>query len=462
MYRPLVLLFGAGTALRLFAAYGDWPAFFANPDSISYMDAAHRGLFSYPERPAGYPVFLRVVHGATFGWFPAEVALQHALGLAAGLLLYAALRRLGMSRPLALLPSGAILLGGDQLFYEHAILSEALFTFLLVGALYAAVRALDERPAAWAAVAGALLGGAATVRTVGVFLLPAIALWLLFARSGPWRGRLLPAVACVVAGVVPLAGYVGLQAHYTHDVMLSRTSGWSLYARVGHFADCDKFTPPRGTKGLCQDIPASKREGPVVYFHDASSPARLLLGQPPAGDAKLGAFARQAILHQPLDYAKTVGKDMLRYVYPEIGRHVPASGTPPDGLLFSNASGRFQGPALYLIGTYWHPVVPNHRASDVLARYQRMVRVHGFLLPPLFLLAVAGLWPADRRRRAGIALLGGGALLVMAVPAATLLYGWRYAVPVLPALVGAAMLGGSALVDAWRARKPAARTQVPA
>ena len=121
------------------------------------MDAARDELFKYAERPAGYPAFLRAVHLVTFDYFPATIVLQHLLGIASGLLVYATVRRLGASRPLALVPTAVVLLGGDLIFFtEHAVLSEALFTFLLTAALYAAVRALDERPALWAAGAGVL------------------------------------------------------------------------------------------------------------------------------------------------------------------------------------------------------------------------------------------------------------------------------------------------------------------
>ena len=62
MYGPLAVLLAAGVGLRLVAMLPDWPAFFANPDAFSYMDAARDELFKYAERPAGYPAFLRAVH----------------------------------------------------------------------------------------------------------------------------------------------------------------------------------------------------------------------------------------------------------------------------------------------------------------------------------------------------------------------------------------------------------------
>ena len=287
---------------------------------------------------------------------------------------------------------------------------------------------------------------------MGVFLVPALAVWLLFARAGAWRERLGLAAAAAAGAAVVLGVYVGGQAAATDDVGLSRTGGWALYARVARFADCDRFRPPAGTDGLCQpDVPPRARSGATFYFHNSQSPAWRVFGPPPAGDDKLGAFAEQAILHQPLDYARVVGKDILRYVDPDIGTAVPFSGTGPDGDSGSvNENPLYEPQARAAVAAYWRPVEPRRGAVELLSDYQRVVRVHGPLLPLLLIVAIAGLVPAPRRVRAGIVLLGGAAILVMVVPAATLLYGWRYAVPVLPALVGAATLGASALVAARR------------
>jgi hypothetical protein len=453
LYLPLVALLGVGLALRVVATVGFWPAYIANPDSFSYLDAAGGELFKYAERPSGYPFFLRISDWAFFGHFPLLVALQHLLGLATGVLVYLTMRRFDAPRPLAVVPAAVVFLTGDQVFYEHAVLSEALFGFLVAGALYCAARTLHGKALPWAAAAGALLAASATVRTVGLFMLPPLGLWLLFTRRGDLKLRLGRLAACAAAAAVVAGSYVFAQHEETGFTGFARTSGWSLYSRVAHFADCSEFTPPEGTDGLCQpDVPSDSRPGATFYHHNSQSPAWQVFGPPPNGNEELGEFARAAIVHQPYSYARTVVKDALRYVDPDIGLERPFNGTTPNGLSFNEPNVDFLGRSLEQISIHWRPVKIHYRFDSTLRGYQATVRVHGLLLPLLVLLGILGLWLGTPRERAGVALMGGAAAVAVIVPSATLFYSWRYLVPLLPALAGAGSLGGYALVRRVRAR----------
>jgi len=313
---------------------------------------------------------------------------------------------------------------------------------------YCASRAVDAGTLPWVLGAGALLAAAATVRTVGLFMLPLLVLWVAFVRPGRIRARAVPAAACALAALVVAGTYVVVQREETGFTGFARTSGWSLYSRVAHFADCSQFTPPDGTEGLCEPgVPSDARPGATFYHHNGASPAWRVFGPPPNGNEQLGEFARQVIINQPDAYARTVVKDALRYVDPDIGRERPFNGTTPDGLSFNEPSSPYLERSLEQIRLYWHPVSVHDRFGGTLRAYQATVRVHGYLLPLLALLAAVGLWPATRRERAGIALMAGFAAIAVAVPSATLFYSWRYLVPLLPLLVGAAALGGYAL---WR------------
>jgi 4-amino-4-deoxy-L-arabinose transferase-like glycosyltransferase len=452
-YLPLAGVLAVGVGLRVLATVGFWPAYIANPDAFAYLDAAGTELFKYTERPSGYPVFLRAADFALFGEFPLLVALQHLIGVVAGVLMYLAMRRFGAPRALALVPAAVVLLTGDQVFFEHAVLSEALFGFLVAAAIWCASHVLAGRSLPWAMAAGGLLAVAATVRTVGLFMLPLLVLWVVLARPGGVRSRLVPAVGCAVAAIAMAGTYVVAQREYTGFTGFARTSGWSLYARVAHFADCSTFTPPRGTAGLCQpDVPEEKRPGATFYHHDPRSPAWRVFGQPPNGNKELRAFAREAIVHQPLTYAGTVAKDVLRYLDPNVGLDRPRSGVSPNGLSFSEPRAEYLARSLQQIELHWEPVTVRYRFASTLRAYQRIVRVHGPLLPLLLALALAGLWWGTRPERLGIVLLGGMAVVAVAVPSATLFYSWRYLVPLLPPLVGAAALGGFALARQLRAR----------
>ena len=140
------------------------------------------------KRTPGYPLLVALTLGL-FGEDPRLVALaQHALGVATALLTYLLGRAL--AGPLAGLLAGlAAALAGHLLLYERLIMSETLFTSLLVAALLALVRAGQGGGWRWALAAGLALGGATLVRPVAQALLVLAPLVLLLGGRG-WRGAL--------------------------------------------------------------------------------------------------------------------------------------------------------------------------------------------------------------------------------------------------------------------------------
>src|SRR5687767_13038198 len=126
-----LLVAGLGLRLAFMLAYR--PAFVGYSDTAVYISGAKGDLFWDPLRVAGYSAFLRVAHGIS-----AELSfttlVQHALGVGTALLLYATVRRVGGSPWMAFVPAAIVLLGGDQVFFEHALLSETLYTFLTAAA----------------------------------------------------------------------------------------------------------------------------------------------------------------------------------------------------------------------------------------------------------------------------------------------------------------------------------------
>ncbi|MFL5780598.1 MAG: hypothetical protein ACJ760_04725, partial [Thermoleophilaceae bacterium] len=156
---PLLVLVAAGVALRALLMVDYRPAVLSNPDSARFLHFAHYpgGLFDDHFGPSGYAAFLKVTR-AVWDRFEATIALQHLFGIAAALLLYAALRRAGVARWAALIPAAVGLLWGDLIYLEHAPLSESPFVLLAAGGLYSAVRGIERegRWVAWLALAGAL------------------------------------------------------------------------------------------------------------------------------------------------------------------------------------------------------------------------------------------------------------------------------------------------------------------
>lgn len=447
-------------ALRVLLMVGYSPAILYYPDERSYVSAAAGRLFGNAYRPAGYALFLRVVHVFSHN-LTVTIAVQHALGMANGVLAYAIARRIGTGRWFGLLAAAIIVLSGDQLYLEHILLSDGLFLTVLLLACYCALRvrvssavAPSGRQVAWAAAAGALAGGLATVRTAGVAVAAVLLVWLLVAAGAGWRRRLAVTGAAATVCAVLLLGYAFAQQSETHVFGLSRFSGWPLYGRVAPFADCRQFTPPAGTAGLCQDIPASKRPGPLFYVWNRSSPANRVFGAPPRGGAKVGAFARAALLAQPGDYLFDVLRDLARYVDPRIS--LPNTwGGSPAGVLINYQQTGTQAVNLATIRRYYGPVTVHRDPSIVnaLTTWQRIVRTHGSLIGLALLLALAGVfYTPDPETRAGLWLLLGSALAVVVASTMAAEYLYRYAIPAAAPLMVAGARGAQVIITRIRVR----------
>ena len=429
-------------ALRVLLMIAYTPAILSYADEGSYVWAAADGLFKNWARPAGYSVFLRIVH-VFLPSLSATIAVQHLLGLATAALVYALARRVGAGRWTALVPAAIVALSGDQLYFEHTLLSDGLFETLLLLTCYCALRVTDASRAGsprsslrWAIAAGALAALSATVRTLGVVPAGLLIVWLLAAGGPGWRRRLAVAGAAgLVCGALLLA-YAFAQQSQTGVFGLTRFSGWPLYGRVATFADCAKFTPPPGTRGLCQTLPPSERPAAWTYQWTASSPAQRLFGPPPAGGGKLAAFARAAILAQPGDYLSAVADDLALYFWPY--RWTGAAQYSLD----QRASPSVAALNFPLLRAYWGPVVVRVHESIArfLERWRGIVRIHPWMLLLGALFGLTGiLLAADRASRDGLALLWAIALALLVVSVAVQFFDFRMGVPpaMLLVIVGA-------------------------
>lgn len=448
-WTPLLIVLAAAVGLRLVVMAAYWPASLQHPgagDAASYVQSARLGLWGDPIRTPGYPAFLRLAHSVS-DQLAFTVVVQHLLGIAAGLLLYAAIRRLGGSRPAALAGAAVVLLNGDALFLEHTLLSDGPFVFALASSLYLAARAVDESLWIWLAPLGLAVGSAILVRSVALILVPVLVVWLLLAAEGRWRRRAVGAAAFLGVVCAVLAGDAALRAHNTPYEAWGPTNGWALYARVGQFADCGTFEPPRGTEQLCESTLPGERPGPTYYASQPEAPAKRFFGVPPNGNEELGAFARAAIRAQPLDYAETVLTDLARYVKPDLEERV-FGGLGPEALRIDQAA------VPPTVDPYYQDVDFKQRAgARALALYQRVVRVHGAFYVLGFVLGVAGLVLARGRPQAGIALLGGVSFLLLVFPSAIHSYDPRYGIPPTGPLAAAAAMGAAVVVDRARERR---------
>ncbi len=303
---------------RVIAALGFKPALFIQ-DSFSYMqEGTHFNLREL--RPAGYPILLRVLE--PFHSLLLVTTLQHLMGIGIGVIIYAVLRTRGLPAWGATLAAVPTLFDSRQIWLESSILPDTLFTLVLMIAV--AILIVRPKPAIWQAViVGLLVAWASIIRGNGAPVFVVILVFLLIQRVG-WKVF----TACVAAFAVPLFGYMLWFSAVYGQLNITNSTGLFLWSRTMSFANCAIIKPPADLLPLCPDAQPDHPTSPApAWSIDAllteRSPADYLWA---AGawwrhDAHPGVnaynnnlamqFAERAIEAQPLDYLKTVGKEVF-------------------------------------------------------------------------------------------------------------------------------------------------------
>lgn len=448
----------AGLLLRLVTMLLYFPTALQWQDAIRFSRIGPwHALFSDYYMPAGYALFLKITHAVTTN-VALTTGLQHLMGLGLGALIFFATRRFGIPAWLALVPAALAILGGEQLYLEHILMNDFLFAFLLVTGLCIGAYGLSPTPRlCLLALAGLVLGASGLIRQTGLALplvLAACALLAGEARLGQRFGRagavLVPAVLLVgmYAGVVNVSG-----GQYTG---LTDMGGWNLYARVAPFADCHAFSPPPGTRVLCEATPPQQRNGSFWYAWSPASRGMSVLGVATPRNAHLPQeFARAVVENQPGMYVRTVVKDVLRYADPNLGDVQGWSGESPDtvsfeqGLVDPVTSNRLN----QIMGSYWSDLKPQLHHIQALAWYGSLTTISGLAWVVLVVVSVLGIAFGRGSPRVGAALFGLSAFAIYLLPAMTLSWDWRYGIPAQVPLLAGACCSTWALVAAVRARR---------
>lgn len=464
----MLIVLAVGLLLRLVVMVAYTPAVFNyyGGDAARYMRLSAggvSGLFGDVAMPAGYPAFLGAIRGIC-DWLPLTTIIQHLIGLGAAVLLYAAVRRTGAPRWGALLPAIVIAVSGDQIYLEHAILTEALWIPLLALGLFAVVSSLSSpRPGRWLVTAGAVLMLSALVRNVSLVMPALVAIWVLFALPGSLSARLLNATRVIAPAAVILVAYLvvaGLGAGGRNG--LFEDQGLALYGRVAQFADCSQFTPPQGTRVLCVTTPEDQREGPFYWTFSPQSPLREKFDfdiDDQHQQDQLSEFGRDAILHQPRSYARAVLSDLVRFFAPEVGEPRPEDGVVPRYMSFGSNIGVNQAwspPEMAEVVDEGYSGVGSgevsHAVRTILGSYQAIFRVDGIILLALIALNVVGVvWAKAKERAAAVLFFVVGAYLLVIAPA-TSSYDARYAIPPADIFAAGAAFGVVFLVRWSRGR----------
>ena len=462
-YAVAHLLFAAvlagAVAVRVVAARG-YPSPLWGGDSLGYLDAAVK-LRPHIGRPSGYSLFLAGLR--PFEDFRVVVAMQAALGVAAGVMVYALVwraarrawpRRIWLPGLLAAPVSVPVLYDADLIQAEHMLLADSLFTFLLVAAV--TVVLWRERTVWWAgALAGLLTSFAALTRLAGLPLLALVLLAMVLRWSG-WRRTAAAVAAAVVTFAVPFAAYMAwFERHWGVYAMTKADNVW-MYGRTVAFADCAKLRPPPELVVMCPQPPSDPRIAPAFRaLWTQDSPFALIPGgiYGEEGNRRAGEFADLAIKKQFGDYLGVVWRDTLRAF--ETGREPYPTPWTEENLRFPKGEEWSDEQSLLAAeyGRNARPAVVEPYAGWIRGYHDRW-STPGPVLAGLLVAGLAGVLVRLRpRSRWGAAVLlpwSMGAALVV-IPAATADFDYRYLPPAVPFACLAA--GLAPVPSARRARR---------
>jgi hypothetical protein len=438
---------GAAVLPRVVAMIGFQPAVLFRLDTYDYLwGAVH--LSPNVVNPSGYSLFLWLLR--PFHSIAGVAALQHLIGLGIATLVYALVRRYGLPDWGATLAAAPVLFDPAQILVEQFVMADLLAMALMIGAF--GVLLLRRPPSMWQVVtAGVMTGVSVTVRPTTLPLVLLIPLFLLLRRVG-WR----KAGAALLAGVIPVAGYLGWFAAVHGSVNMTNSNGMFLWSRTMSFANCAVIRPPAGLQALCpsaqpgrlaQPDPA-RRLLPKWYLwnhrtwqwrheHSGFVPDTAAFTQ--ASNARALHFAITAIAAQPFGYIGVVAKESAEpFVFTNNLRFPTvqprSSGLPRADRRYAVAAikaytGDDQGVARdlgYLYGTRLEsPYV------FLMNVYQHIVFLPGPVFALIMLTGLAGII-LPRRRTAVAVLLWASAVILMVLPIAEHEYTYRYVLPAVP------------------------------
>ncbi len=309
----IALAFRLSFALRI--------APFVSKDSQSYFlpawDLVHGGDFQLGlRRTPGYPAFAALAL-ILFGDDLRGLALgQHLLGVGTAALTYV-LGRLTFGLVAGLLGGLLVAMSAPLLVYEHYILTESLFAFVLTAALAAIAAAWRRRSARLWLLSGLLVGLAALVRPVGQAIVPLALVAALLAPAGATGAKPQRSRRALISAALMLAGFSALivpwtiRNQLTHNLAGPSTFGRTLIARTAYYDRGFTFYDPQ--RPADDPDPARLRarkiiqEGADRRESDGTIAGRLRqeLDLDPVGvNALMRELAIEAILRQPLYFAE--------------------------------------------------------------------------------------------------------------------------------------------------------------
>jgi len=441
------MLLTAGLALRILVMLAYRPALF-------FIDSARYLYSAQGNDPAGYRVPLRGI--LLVGNLQTVVAVQHLLGLAMAVALYAVLVRRGTARWLAAIAIAPVLLDAYQLQMEQTIMPDVWFEALIVAGL-AALLWKPVLSTGSCVAGGIILGSCATVRQVGeILVVPAVI--FVIAAAGGWRQAIRKSIAVCIAFAVPILAYCTVSYAVTGHFWLAHAGVTTTYGRMAAAADCAALRLTQQEQPLCP-TPSQRALGPDGLEHSPQSPLRPYYASLQHANASrlVSGFDTAVLTQQPLRVLAGIAGDAARLF--AVTRSTSPGDTPVSRWQFQAYYPAFAPHATRaeIRGFIAQFGGGQPAVSRPLATVLRSYQLDGGYTPgPLLLLAtVAGMTGSAAVLRrddgAGRRQLAAACLLFTATAAAVLLvsdafeFSWRYQLPALVLLPAAGALGLSVL-----------------
>ena len=399
---PLLLALVVGAMLRIELTLTAPPFLVAN-DSAEYFSAGYNLLTSGDlqlsvKRTPLYAIFLAGLTGAVGPSLDRLVLVQHALGLLTIVLAYL-LGRLAFGPLAASVAALGVAVNGALLMMEHLIISEALFTPLLLASLVAVLAAHQRRHMALWLLAGLLLGLDAVCRPLGIAVL-GVVLGMLPAAGLPRPALLRAAGPLLLGAAICVVPWIVRQTMVHERAVVNGGLGDALYSRVRRYDST--FTLQDG--GSSGPAIAWANRARIVemaplyeYPREVRAALRAEFGVDDSeADRQLQAVALSTIAHDPTRYLLgTLGMSSrlargyvpsLIDLWQSVQRDRVLQGWPPD-LLWALTTDRLtDDPA------------PFTRVQAILA-FSRDDLPSGSA--PLALAPLGAAWALMARRRAG-------------------------------------------------------------
>ena len=238
------------------------------------------------KRPPFFPVFVALI-GRGFGEDLRNVAaIQHIVGLGTVTLTYG-IGKLAIGRAAAIVGGLVAAFSGGLLIYEHYLMTESTFTFLLSASVFLYLLGI-KRDSTWAYLASGLAVGLATLNRPHAQMLLAIGPPIVLLHTRKWRPTLRAALLSSVVAAVVIVPWMVRNKLEHGAFTVAGAVGQNLIAQTavfhyGNFVFYDAENPPNDpnpkrlqARKFIQARSDNKKEKPSVRSPGVGIHARLM------------------------------------------------------------------------------------------------------------------------------------------------------------------------------------------